>query len=199
MTRRVQSLDAAYFEGLYRAEADPWNFESSPYEQAKYAETLEVVAEVPVQRALEIGCSIGVLTERLAELCDAVVAVDVSDTALASARQRCQGRVNVELQRMALPRERPPGRFDLILISEVAYYWDSGDLLRMGQALRGLTEPGARILLVHWTGETDYPKTADAAVAELLAAAGAQFVVDFARRTDAYRLDLWRRRGEDAV
>ena len=86
--RRETSIDPEYFEQLYRDKADPWGFETSPYEQAKYARTL---AALPANRftALEVGCANGVLTAQLGPRCDALLAVDVSDTALDAARARC--------------------------------------------------------------------------------------------------------------
>ena len=38
------SLSAAYFDGLYAKKNDPWRFATSPYEQAKYAATLQALA-----------------------------------------------------------------------------------------------------------------------------------------------------------
>jgi SAM-dependent methyltransferase len=193
MTRRRHSIDADYFEGLYRAKTDPWGFATSPYEQAKYEATLAALGRERSGRALEVGCAIGVLTARLATVCDHLLAVDVSETALEAAKARCAGLTNVTLRRMALPAEAPQGHFDLIVLSEVAYYWDDADLARMGDLLRRIMRPGGRVLLVHWTGETDYPQTADAAVDGLAQQAGPEFSVAFADRTGDYRLDLWRR------
>jgi SAM-dependent methyltransferase len=121
------------------------------------------------------------------------LAVDVSDTALEAARSRCAALANVELRRMALPAEAPEGFFDLIVLSEVVYYWDDGDIARVGELLRAKLRAGGRVLLVHWTGETDYPQTADAAVERLAQAVGSDFSVAIADRTGDYRLDLWRR------
>jgi SAM-dependent methyltransferase len=193
MTRRQTSIGADYFEGLYRAEADPWGFATRAYEQAKYDATLAALGDERACRALEVGCAIGVLTARLAGVCDQLLAVDVSETALDAARTRCQGLANVELRRMGLPAQAPEGDFDLIVLSEVVYYWDDSDLVRMGELLRRKVMANGRVLLVHWTGETDYPQTADAAVDRLAAAAGSDFSVAFANRTGDYRLDLWRR------
>jgi SAM-dependent methyltransferase len=193
MTRRRQSIDADYFEGLYRADTDPWGFATSAYEQAKYDATLAALGTERSRRALEVGCAIGVLTARLALVCDHLLAVDVSETALAAARSRCADLANVELRKMSLPAEAPDGQFDLIVLSEVAYYWDDVDLARMGELLKRIMQPGGRVLLVHWTGETDYPQTADAAVDGLMRAAGIEFSVALADRTGDYRLDLWRR------
>jgi SAM-dependent methyltransferase len=193
MTRRRHSIDANYFEGLYRAAADPWGFATSAYEQAKYDATLAALGGERSRRALEVGCAIGVLTARLASVCDHLLSVDVSETALEAARSRCADLANVELRHMSLPAEAPEGAFDLIVLSEVAYYWDDADLVRMGDLLNRKAAPGGRVLLVHWTGPTDYPQTADAAVEGLARAAGHDFSVALADRTADYRLDLWRR------
>jgi SAM-dependent methyltransferase len=193
MTRRRHSIDANYFEGLYRAAADPWGFATSAYEQAKYDATLAALGGERSRRALEVGCAIGVLTARLASVCDHLLSVDVSETALEAARSRCANLANVELRHMSLPAEAPEGAFDLIVLSEVAYYWDDADLVRMGDLLNRKAVPGGRVLLVHWTGPTDYPQTADAAVEGLARAAGHDFSVALADRTADYRLDLWRR------
>ena len=56
------SLSAAYFDALYAGKDDPWGFATSPYEQAKYAATLEALATTRFASAFEVGCSIGVLT-----------------------------------------------------------------------------------------------------------------------------------------
>jgi len=193
MTRRRHSIDANYFEGLYRAAADPWGFATSAYEQAKYDATLAALGAERSHRALEVGCAIGVLTARLAAVCDHLLSVDVSETALAAARSRCADLTNVELRHISLPAETPEGAFDLIVLSEVAYYWDDADLARMGDLLNRKAAPGGRVLLVHWTGPTDYPQTADAAVEGLARTAGHDFSVALADRTADYRLDLWRR------
>jgi cyclopropane fatty-acyl-phospholipid synthase-like methyltransferase len=66
MIRRRHSIDADYFEGLYRAEDDPWGFATSAYEHAKYDATLAALGTERSHRALEVGCAIGVLTARLA-------------------------------------------------------------------------------------------------------------------------------------
>ena len=42
------TLPPEYFDHVYQANRDPWNFETSPYERAKYAATL---AALPRQLA----------------------------------------------------------------------------------------------------------------------------------------------------
>lgn len=191
--RRETTIDADYFEAMYQADPDPWGFETSAYEQEKYDRTLAALPGPRMGRLLEVGCSIGVLTARIAPRCDAVVAVDLSETALATAAARCADLPNVTFARMAMPAEVPTGTFDVVLLSEVVYYLDDGDIARLADYLRGAVVPGGHVLLVHWTGETDYPKTADAATEGLRAALGDAVSAVHGERQPAYRLDLWRR------
>lgn len=194
--RARTSLPSTYFEEMFAGTADPWGFETSPYERAKYDHTLAALDSRRYARAFEIGCANGVLTQRLAAHCDALLAIDVSDTALASARARCAGQKLVSFASMAFPSAVPPAseRFDLIMLSEVAYYWDDADLALAARRIEGLLAPGGDLLLVHWTGETDYPQSGDGAVEALRGALSGRVETRLSERMPDYRLDLWRRR-----
>lgn len=160
--RSRQTLSDRYFEDVYRANDDPWSFETSPYEHAKYARTLAALPRPRYTRGLEVGCSIGVLTGMLAERVDALLSVDVSERALARARARNAGRPNVTFERRRLPDDPPPGTFDLVVLSEVGYYFGAADLERLLDLLTARLEPGGHLLLVHWTPPVpDYPLTGD--------------------------------------
>lgn len=192
--RRERSIDADWFEDLYRRDADPWAFETSAYEAHKYARTLAALPE-RIGTALEVGCSIGVLTAQLAVRCERLLAVDVSETALAVARARCAALPQVTFERRALPAEAPPGPFDLVLLSEVVYYWDRDDVARLARWITAATPPGALLLLVHYTDPTDYPLAGDEAVELLASALGAAAAPVHHEREETWRLDLWRRSG----
>jgi len=192
--RRDRSIEPDWFEALYAREGDPWKFETSPYEKGKYDHTLDRLPAERLGSVLEVGCANGVLTERLAPHCDRLVGVDVSETALAAARARLAGVAHVRLERRVLPAETPAGPFDLVLLSEVAYYWDRDDLALAADRLGGAVVSGGHLLLVHWTGDTDYPLTGDEAVDGLRTLLGDMVVPVLAERRDRYRLDLWRRR-----
>lgn len=191
--RRETSIDADWFEALYRDQGDPWNFAGSPYERAKYDHTLASLPQDRFGAVLEVGCANGVLTRRLAARCDHLLGVDVSPTALAAARTRCADLPNVTLEQRTLPAETPAGPFDLILLSEVVYYWDSGDLAGMATCVSQSLRSGGYLLLVHWTGDTDYPKSGDAAVGELRRDLGDDVREITLERREQYRLDLWQR------
>lgn len=193
MTRHETSLAPAYFETMFQGTDDPWNLETSDYEQAKYAHTIEALRDRKYSNAFEIGCAKGVLTQRLAPLCERLLAVDVSATALRAARTRCAALGQVAFANMVFPGQAPEGVFDLVVLSEVAYYWDDGDIRRAGVWLRIHLAAGGDVILVHWTGETDYPQSGDGAVERLQAALGDEMEIVSAERRPEYRLDLWRR------
>ena len=187
------TLLPAYFDQVYQANRDPWNFETSPYEREKYATTLAALPRPHYGQAFEIGCSLGVLTAQLAPRCGRLLAVDVSEAALAQARQRCADLAQVTLRLMRVPEEFPAQQFDLILVSEVGYYWSGADLARAADQLVAGLAPGGQLLLVHWTPPVhDYPLTGDD-VHELFltkTAEGGSLRHLAGQRHDNYRLDL---------
>ena len=157
-----ERLGREYFEGLYAESKDPWNFEASEYEQNKYARTLAVLGERTFRRALEAGASIGVFTEMLADRCDELLAVDVSERAVAEARRRLSGRRHVRVERRTLPEEMPDGPFDLIVASEVLYYFPREEMLTVLRGFERELAPGGILLAVHWRRKTEtYPLQGD--------------------------------------
>jgi cyclopropane fatty-acyl-phospholipid synthase-like methyltransferase len=148
---RPNQAPLAHFERLYSKSRDPWDYESSPYEQGKYRATLEALSGLP-GRTLELGCSIGVFTEMLAPRCDTLLAVDFSRTAVAEARRRLSDKEWVEVERAMLPEQMPEGPFDTIVCSELLYYW-SAPIVREGlQRMEASLADGGSIVAVHWLG-----------------------------------------------
>lgn len=188
--RPATSLDAGYFDRLYARDPDPWCFETSAYEDRKYTATLDALPAQRYARALEIGCSIGVLTARLAPRCDELLALDVSRKALAAARQRCRGMKQIRFTTGQVPRDWPVGRFDLIVLSEVLYYFDLTDLDRLATRVETSLVPGGTLQMVHWLGETDYPLPGDTAVEHFVSRLARRPVRTVRQtREAAYRLD----------
>ncbi|MEE4211348.1 MAG: SAM-dependent methyltransferase [Parvularcula sp.] len=187
------SLGADYFEGIFASDEDPWNLASSEYERRKFDRTISALRGRRYRNAIEVGCAHGVLTQRLLPLCDRLLAIDISKTALRLARRRLGDQTGLDLARMAFPREAPQGRFDLCVLSEVAYYWDRYDLVAAAAWLREHLDKGGQVLLVHYTGKTDYPMRADEAVGVLQQTTETAFRQSCQERHDCYRLDLWAR------
>ena len=194
--KRNNSLGEAYFSGVYADEDDPWSFESSDYERAKYAHSLDALTKETYANAFEIGCSIGVLTELLAPRCRQLLSVDIAERPLEVARRRLAGHEGVSFARMQLPEEFPTGKFDLIVCSEVGYYWSEADLQSAITRITDALLPGGQLLLVHFTPYVpDYPLTGDEVHAAFSQRLGRDFTNLRADRADRYRLDLYQRNG----
>ena len=136
------SLDGQFFDDFYREQGDdPWGFTDRWYEQRKRAVTLASLPRPRFRRALEVGCSVGVLTAELAPRCDALLAVDLAKAAVEEARRRTAGMPGVEVRRMQAATEWPEGTFDLVVLSEVGYYLDGAGVEQLlDWCLSSLTE-----------------------------------------------------------
>jgi SAM-dependent methyltransferase len=187
------TLPPEYFDHVYQANRDPWNFESSPYEREKYAATLGALPRSHYGEVFEIGCSLGVLTAQLAARSGHLLAVDVSEAALSQARARCATLPQVEIKLLRVPEEFPAQQFDLVLVSEVGYYWSPADLKRAAEQILNSLLPGGQLLLVHWTPSVhDYPLTGDEVHEFFLSKAAADGPLRHItrQRYETYRLDL---------
>ena len=140
--------------------------------------------------ALEVGCSIGVLTRSLASRCDAVVAIDAAQAALVEARRRCADLPGVRFEHMFAPEQWPGGAFEVILLSEVVYYLSRDDVGRLAARVANSLAKLGSVILVHWTGLTNYPLSGDEAAALFIERIGPTFVVDRADRYVEFRLDV---------
>lgn len=190
----MNTLSQTYFDDVYRANEDPWNFTTSEYERDKYKDTIDSLGRTHYKNAFEIGTSIGVLTAQLAQRCDQLLTVDASKLPLKKARETLKNVSHVTLQQMAVPDQFPEDRFDLILVSEVAYYWSMDDLRKAQQLIVEHLQPGGQLMLVHWTPKVhDYPLTGDEVHEEFLAIArdGQPLRHLHGHRAEKYRLDLF--------
>ena len=187
----MTSTRRRYFDEMYQGDSDPWDFESSAYEQRKYAVTLASLPDRHYGSVFEPGCSIGVLTEMLATRCDRLLATDVVPAALDRARSRLAGLRHVTLEQRAIPEDWPEAMFDLIILSEIAYYFDASDLARILALVLKSTGMGGQVIGVHWRGITDYPLSGDRAH-EIIAATPDLVPVVHHVESD-FVLDVWER------
>ena len=143
-----------FFEAKYQDNPDPWSFASAPAELFRYRCIVEALSERRYRAAFEPGCSVGVLTERLAPLCDRIVAFDLSETAANAARTRCAHLPQVEVRCASLDDLVPGSETDLLLLSEVGYYYSSAEWEHLlTRLLRGVV-PGCTVLAAHWLGSS---------------------------------------------
>lgn len=183
----------AFFEEKYRRNPDPWSFASSPYELSRYRATLAALTGRHFRRAFEPGCSVGVLTERLGWLADSVEAIDIAPAAVAQAKLRCRARANVHIRQGKLPGDLPEGPLDLVVFSEIGYYFDAPTLADIGASLaQRLVAPGGTLLAVHWTGiSPDHLLRGEEVHSVLRALPG--LTLQHAEVHEHFLLDLWER------
>ena len=143
---------AEHFDGIYSRSVDPWSYETSEYEAAKYRSTLAALPERRIRNSLEMGCSIGVFTAMLAERCDRVVAADFSPLAVERARRRLASLSNVTVEQRDLRASLPDGPFDLVVCSEVLYYWRRPDVEAALDAIETRLDRDGALIAVNWRG-----------------------------------------------
>lgn len=147
------------FEDLYSKQQDPWQYETSAVEKARYEAILRVLGPRKFERALEIGCSVGVFTEMLAPRCDELLAVDFVDAAVEIARKRLADAPSVTVERRTIPREMPAGDFDLIICMDVMYYWTREVQLKALGAFEAALRSGGSLLIEHESANSRFRAT----------------------------------------
>jgi 2-polyprenyl-3-methyl-5-hydroxy-6-metoxy-1,4-benzoquinol methylase len=187
------SHDQEHFQRIYDASDDPWNYHQSDYEKAKRDATIGALEGRRFSSAIEVGCSIGLLTRRLAEHCDRLLAVDFIGNALTAAQVACADKPNVRFVNARVPSAWPEGEFDLIVLSEVLYFLSDADNRSLAQRCgTSLTRDG-EILLVNWLGKSsDDPCSGDGAATRFIEAAQSYSHVTSHVRSTGFRIDkLW--------
>ena len=145
--------DLRHFEALYAAIDDPWQVRESWYERRKRKVLLACLDRPRYARAFEPGCGNGEMSAALARRCDAVLACDGAANAVAAARARVDaiGDCDIRVEQRRLPDDWPQdGRFDLIVISELAYYFDAAAIGAMVDAVQATLTDGGLLVLCHW-------------------------------------------------
>ncbi|MEU1296850.1 class I SAM-dependent methyltransferase [Streptomyces sp. NPDC005840] len=144
------STPSSYFEAMYRGAADPWHLAERWYERRKYDLTVAALPRRRYRRAFEPACSVGELTLRLAERCDAVLACDRVASAAGTAAHRLRDLPHVDVRRLTVPAEWPDGTFDLIVLSELLYYFDLADLTDLLARATSSLDADGTLVTVHW-------------------------------------------------
>jgi cyclopropane fatty-acyl-phospholipid synthase-like methyltransferase len=145
---------SSHFQQLYEQDDDPWHVRQRWYEQRKRALLLASLPAASFRHALEPACGNGELTAALLQRAARVTASDLSPAAVRHTQRRLAdvagaSRATVQCQRM--PQDWPDDTaFDLIVISEMLYYLDAGELQQLhSRCFETLTMDGA-LVLCHW-------------------------------------------------
>lgn len=147
----------AHYEGVWQQE-DPWDFEDSAFDDARYEKQMTLLAGRRYGRVLEIGCGSGRFTRLLAQVAGHVVAIDIAPSAIARAQTAIADNKNVEFCAANIMEYElsADGPWNLIVMSETIYclgwlypFFDVGWLV---SELFAATKPGGRFLLVNTLG-----------------------------------------------
>jgi SAM-dependent methyltransferase len=152
----------SFFEELWKR-GDPWDIETSDFEQRRCTRLLQILSARRYAKALEVGCATGVFTRFLARVADRSVALDISPTAIACARKTWTGPDSTEF-RVANIIEYDPraeGPWDLVVMSDMIYFlgwlYPFFDVAWLAMELFAATTVGGQLLLANcYGGAEDY-------------------------------------------
>lgn len=144
------SVPVEYFDELFNGNDDPWAFRTRWYEQRKRDLTLAALPRQRYARAFEPGCANGELSLRLAERCEQLLCMDMSPRAVELARQRLSPFSHAQVVEGCLPQNWPEGQFDLIVISEWAYYLKPALFIEVIERISASLTPDGAVLACHW-------------------------------------------------
>lgn len=186
----LSPTSAEFFETMYSEREDPWEFASSQYERDRYATIVRALNNKHYQCAFEPGCSIGILTAQLARFCDRVEALDISPTAVARARARCERLPNVQILCGSLSEMIPDEEIDLVVFSEIGYYFTEAQLSSLATKLVRRMVPKGTFLAVHWLGSSQDHVLDGDGVHNILKTLPNLSLVQ-SERYSGFRLDRW--------
>jgi len=183
-------MTAPDFDRLFDHSDDPWGYRTRWYERRKRDLTLAALPRERYARGFEPGCANGELSAALATRCDALVVADATVAAVELARARLAPLQHVQVQACRVPDAWPEGSFDLIVISELAYYLAPELLPRLAALTASTLRRGGTVLACHWR-----PRIADARQTgdEVHARLGERIGLPWAGGwVDAdFRIDVW--------
>jgi hypothetical protein len=129
----------------------------------------------------------------LSTYCDHILGADCSPKAIDLARQK-HARHNIDFAVMRAPEALPWGqRFDLIVLSEVLYFFSPRDLGAVADYVSSAANPAASIVLVNFLGPTEHAASGDQAAAGFIAAAGEWSRPLCQIREEHFRIDILER------
>jgi trans-aconitate methyltransferase len=181
---------AADLDTLYRTSDDPWGFRTRWYERRKRALLLASLPRERFDTAWEIGCSIGELAADLAHRCSHLLASDGNERAVDLATDRLGDQPHARVARLWLPDQWPAERFDLVVMSEFAYFLSREDFHALLPSLvRSLTSDGV-FAACHWRHPVDCSDLTGDEIHQTLARE-LPWTLAVTHEEPDFRLDVW--------
>ena len=119
-------------------------------------------------------------------------AIDFAESAIQTARERCAP-LSATFRVMNLPERLPLLGFDLIVLSEIGYYFTAEQWTALVSSMVQTAAPGTTLLAAHWLGTSaDHAMSGDEVHAILRSEPNLHLLHE--ERHPGFRLDLWERR-----
>ena len=177
-------FDAPHFD------ADPWGYLERWYEQRRRQLIAAMLPQQALGRVLEIGCSTGLVAQLLAQRAQHWLGVDISEKAIALAREHLANHAHVDLQQVDITQHWPSGSFDTYLICDVCYYMPAQALEHIAQQIARSAQASTVMLLAHWRHPFEEAQTPTQQVHRIFAdASGLQALASYA--DEDLLVDVW--------
>ena len=155
--------DRAAVRKLYSQRVDPFGF-NRELEQFRFQRAMDMLAlaspDSNFSHALEIGCAEGMFTRMLAERCDSLLALDLSDIAIDRARNNCSDLTNVQFAVWDVRKDPIEGPLDLIVATGVLEYILRPSTLKDAmERITAALKPGGYLLLGNTVTDVGAEKT----------------------------------------
>lgn len=138
------------FTQMFAHTDDPWGFKTRWYEARKRNLTMAALPRQHYRHGYEPGCANAELSAALAQRCNQLLVSDGVPAALDQARRRLQGMAQVSFLEGWVPDNWPPGKFDLIVFSEIGFYLDRAQLAALISQMKTALEADGTLLACHW-------------------------------------------------
>lgn len=185
--------DAARFDAAFQLNPDPWRYRTSWYEARKRALMMAALPRETYRRGFEPACAAGELSVQLATRCSELLCADFAPRAVALARARLKEFPVAKVETRVMPQDWPADRFDLIVISEFAYYLDEARCSALATLACSSLENDGALLCCHWRHEADDFLITGSAVHSLFARHAQAASLRQATHVDDtdFTLDVW--------
>jgi SAM-dependent methyltransferase len=162
----TRAINLFGFERKFAGSDDPWRCRSSGYEALKRRRAL--AGRPLVGTALDVACGDGAGTQALAARALRVDAIDGAEAALAAAFRLVGQNPRVRLRPASIPWDLPHGRWQRILVSELAYYLPPHQIEALADALAARLAPAGELITVHHVVRFDDARTPPSRAVALL-------------------------------
>jgi SAM-dependent methyltransferase len=189
--RSGDAFERDAFARFHNAEQQTTRATSAEYERFRHQSVMGALSRRYYAHALEPGCGAGELTAQLARTCDRVTAIDLLQSDVARARARCAPWASVKIHCADIRTYLPEDPVDLIVFSEIGYYFSASELVSIARNLASRMVPGGEFIAAHWLNAgSDHVLHADAVHCQLLANLALRWMTG--ERYGGLRLDLWK-------